>query len=104
MQLFTVYAVMAVVASANSYIEFNIREDNNPKTAFVRSQEWSTLIPKNDDKTAIKIPMNNSMMIKKKGFDGPEYAWKPWVRGGAISYTVDLSNMRCGCVAGAYAV
>ena len=29
---------------------------------------------------------------------------KPAIRGGALEYTVDLSNFGCGCVAGVYAV
>jgi hypothetical protein len=47
---------------------------------------------------------NNSILIKNQEYEGHEYAYKPYVRGGAIQYTVDLSNHGCGCVAGVYAV
>ena len=30
--------------------------------------------------------------------------YKPRLRGGALQYTVNLKHVRCGCVAGVYAV
>ena len=44
------------------------------------------------------------MWIKKSEIGGASGHLEPIVRGGAISYKVDLSQMECGCVAGIYAV
>ena len=42
--------------------------------------------------------------MKKAPIDGSEYAYMPFLKGGAVEYKVDLSNTDCGCVAGAYAM
>jgi len=44
------------------------------------------------------------MLIKDYDWDGQQFAFKPYLRGGAMQYTVDLSTVPCGCVAGVYAV
>ena len=50
------------------------------------------------------VSSNNSVLLKTEPYAGHEYAYKPYLRGGAIEYTVDLSTHGCGCVAGVYAV
>lgn len=44
------------------------------------------------------------MWLKKDAFDGSDNQLMPYIRGGAISYKVNLKKMSCGCVAGIYAV
>jgi hypothetical protein len=80
-----------------------IKVDGNERMVYARSQEWSNIETSMSD-TCVTVPNNNSMMIKRMDYDGADYALKPWVRGGAISYNVDLSNVDCGCVAGVYFV
>lgn len=54
--------------------------------------------------TRVHVPNNNSILIKDMEWDGQEFAFKPYLKGGALEYTVDLSTVECGCVAGVYAV
>jgi hypothetical protein len=50
------------------------------------------------------VPNNNSILLKKSPGDEIYNAYKPFVRGGAISFDVDISSVGCGCVAGMYAL
>lgn len=50
------------------------------------------------------IPNNQKVFFKTSPMDGSQYAYTPNLKGGAIEYTVDLSETECGCVAGAYAM
>lgn len=44
------------------------------------------------------------MTVKAEAMDGSEYSQELSLRGGSFTYTVDLSEMDCGCVAGMYLV
>ena len=79
----------------------NISIDKNLYTRYFRSQDWSECSV-NDD--AVTLPNNNSIILKNNPYDGDDYDMKPYIRGGAISYNVDISSVGCGCVAGLYAV
>jgi len=52
----------------------------------------------------LTMPSNSMVVLQDKKWDGPEYAYKPELRGGSISYWTYMQNMDCGCVAGAYLV
>ena len=95
-------ASLAAVASAN-WFDMQIKVDGNERMVYARSQEWNSQnIETSMGDTCVTVPNNNSMMIKRMDYEGADYALKPWVRGGAISYNVNLSDVDCGCVAGLY--
>ncbi len=50
------------------------------------------------------MEINNSIFIKVDEQESRQYDYTPDMRGASISYTVNLSSMDCGCVAGAYFV
>ena len=50
------------------------------------------------------IPNNQVALMKDVPMTGSDNNYTPVMKGGALSYTVDLSHVDCGCVAGAYAV
>jgi len=50
------------------------------------------------------MEMNNSIFLKWAEEEAHDYDWTWDLRGGSITYTVDVSSMACGCVAGAYLV
>ena len=102
MRTFAISALVAVAANA-SYQTFKITKDGNSDDKYFRSQDW-TDAPVDQSDRRVQVKNNNSLLIKNQEFDGYEYAYKPYIRGGAIEYTVDLSNHGCGCVAGVYAV
>ena len=102
MRTFALSALFAVATNA-TYQTFKITKDGNSDTKSVRSQVWTTS-PVDQNDRRVTVNNNNSVLIKNQAFDGYEYAYKPYIRGGAIEYTVDLSNHGCGCVAGVYAV
>ena len=102
MRTFAISALVAVAVHAN-YQTFKITKDGNSDDKYFRSQDW-TDAPVDQSDTRVQVKNNNSLLIKNQEFEGYEYAYKPYIRGGAIEYTVDLSNHGCGCVAGVYAV
>ena len=102
MRTFAVTALFAVAANA-TYETYKITQDGSSKNLYFRSQDWSSA-ELDQNKSRIKVPENNSILLKNQEYEGYNYAYKPYVRGGAIQYTVDLSNHGCGCVAGVYAV
>lgn len=57
-----------------------------------------------DEKYDIYVRNNNNLMLKNREWDGEEYTFKPYMKGGHVTFDVDLSHMDCGCVAGFYAV
>jgi hypothetical protein len=80
-----------------------VHVDGSIRTMHFRSQDWST-IEVDEDNNRVHVPNNNSMLIKKNPYEGENYAFTPYLRGGSIEFTVDLSTVECGCVAGVYAV
>jgi hypothetical protein len=100
MRTFTVSAIIAVAANA-MYNEYPITVDGSTKTLYYRSQDWSSA---ETNQSSVKVSSNNSILLKDQEYEGHEYAYKPYIRGGAIEYNVDLSSHGCGCVAGVYAV
>ena len=102
MRNFAISALVAVAVDA-TYQTLKITKDGNSDDKYFRSQDW-TDAPLDLGGTRVAVKTNNSLLIKNQAYDGYEYAYKPYIRGGAIEYTVDLSNHGCGCVAGVYAV
>ena len=102
MTKFAITALLAAAANA-TYQNFDITVDTNTRTKYFRSQDWSTS-PVDQNDTRVSISSNNSLLIKDYSYDGHAYAFTPLIRGGAIQFTVDVSNHGCGCVAGAYLV
>lgn len=50
------------------------------------------------------IMMNNSITLKDAALDGESVNYTPYLRGGAVQFDVDVSQLGCGCVTGVYAV
>ena len=101
MRTFAVSAIIAVAANA-MYHEYPITVDGSAKNLYYRSQDWSSA--DQDVPGRVNVSSNNAILLKHNEFEGHEYAYKPYIRGGAIEYTVDLGSHGCGCVAGVYAI
>lgn len=100
MRAFAVSAIISVAVNA-MYYEYNITLDGASSTLHYRNQDWAE---SEMSSSGLNISSNNSVLLKQSPYEGHEYAFKPYIRGGAIEYTVDLSSHGCGCVAGVYAV
>mgnify|MGYP001180543877 CR=1 FL=1 len=103
MKQFTLAALCAALSSAEIYQQFTVDVDGNDRNMHFRSQDWST-VDVHADGRGISVPNNNYVLIKADPYDGADYAFRPWLRGGAFEYTVDLSSMPCGCVASVHGV
>ena len=104
MRNFTIAALAAAIASAE-YQELTIKVDGNEDVKHFKSQSWSSVTQSNVG--SVNVANNNNIFIKQNPFDDTNdtsYAMKPYIRGGAVSFDVDLSSVDCGCVAGVYAV
>ena len=102
MRTYTISAIIAVAINA-TYYEFPFTLDGTSETLHYRYQDWHQTTSDMSG-SEMKVSSNNSVLLKKSPYEGYEYAYKPYIRGGAIEYTVDLSSHGCGCVAGVYAV
>jgi len=80
-----------------------ITVDGSSMNKKIQSQDWSS-IPEDGDDYCANVPNNNSFSIKNWEGDGTNAFFMPYLRGGAMEYTVDLSSVDRGCVAGVYAV
>ena len=97
---FAIAALVAASVSA-SYEKMAITVDGSKYNRYFRPQDWSQCSVSAD---AVRLPNNNSILMKNNPYDGSDYDFQPYIRGGAISYNVDISGVGCGCVAGVYAV
>ena len=102
MRTFTVSAIIAVAIKAE-YFTYPITQDGGQTNLHYRYQDWHQS-SQDMSGSEMMVSSNNSIVLKISPFEGFEYAYKPYIRGGAIEYTVDLSSHGCGCVAGVYAV
>lgn len=50
------------------------------------------------------MPANSLLVIQDEPWDGMDYAYKPSLLGGTLSYWVKMQDMKPGCVAGLYLV
>jgi hypothetical protein len=94
-------SALAVLAVSGEYLELPIIKDGSEDILYYRSQDWSETWA---DGKRVSVPNNNSILLKSNAYDGDTMAYKPRIRGGALEYTVDLSSVDCGCVAGVYLV
>ena len=83
--------------------ELFIGVDDDWYFSFYKSKEWSDAQP-GDTSFTVEMEMNNSIFLKMTEDESHLYDFQLDLRGGSISYTVDVSSMDCGCVAGAYLV
>ena len=101
MRHFAIAALAAAHASAE-YSQMTITVDGSERTKYFKGQSFGTVDQPSSD--SVRVHNNNNILIKDDPYDGENFAFKPWIRGGSIEYTVDLSSQDCGCVAGVYAV
>jgi len=99
----TVVLACAQDATPDPFDHFKVVVDGSVSNKYVRSLNFSS-VAYDDEKFHMYVRNNNNLMIKNREWDGEEYAFKPYLKGGHITFEVDLSHMDCGCVAGLYAV
>lgn len=106
----TLAAALAIAVSRAQQFEYSFNydlviaeEDNQMHPLWMWHPEEGPKVSVEDFRK-ITIPNNQKTLMKTSTIDGSEYAYMPILKGGAIEYTVDLSNTDCGCVAGAYAM
>jgi len=86
-----------------NWLDFKIDIDGKEKTKTIKSKQWSQIEVMDQDHYAL-VPNNNSFALQNRPRVDEETFFKPYLRGGSMQYTVDLSALDCGCVAGVYAV
>jgi hypothetical protein len=65
------------------YLELPVWIHDSQMTAYYRSQDWSETWT-DENGWRINVPNNNSVLLKSYPYEGDDYAWKPYIRGGAI--------------------
>jgi len=68
---------------------------------YVRSQNFSTATA---SAGSLFVDDNNNVFMQSQPYDGPDYSFKPLIRGGMIEYDIDMSWNDCGCVSSFYLV
>lgn len=68
---------------------------------YVRSQNFSTATASDG---SLFVDDNNNVFMQSQPYDGPDYSFKPLIRGGMIEYDIDMSWNDCGCVSSFYLV
>ena len=99
------FAVVALAATSVSaeYLKTIIDVDGSDKSLYFKSQSFSSAYL-DENGNRINIENNNSVFLKTSENSSMDFAFKPYIRGGAISYDVDLTSVDCGCVSGFYLV
>ena len=69
-------------------MDMKILIDGQSVKKHFRPQDWSTC---EVDVDAVTVPNNNSIILKNDPYDGSDYDLKPYIRGGAVTYDVDIS-------------
>ena len=90
-------------ANAFAYDTLKVTVDGSVSYKYIKPLDFASYVVDNDS-FCLHIRNNNNVLVKNKGWDGEEYAFKPWYKGSHIKFEVDLSHMGCGCVAGLYLV
>ena len=103
MQTF-VAALSMVAVQASDYFSINVAVDGYDYEKFVQQIDWFEHSTGTSDGNGVTIPNNSQILLKNYAYDGQAYAFKPYLRGGSIQYTVDLSGVNSGCATGVYAV
>ena len=94
-------AILAATAAATSYLDFSINIDGTDYAKKLSSKDWSSATVSG---TSVTIAGNNSLFLRESESLDDAAIYKPLVRGGSISYTVNVGGMGSGCVAGVYLV
>ena len=94
-------AIIATAAFAQDWESIDVAIDGASKELYSYSKKWSSAA---FDKDAIQINGNNSLPLQRSKSSGDGATLKPIVRGGSISYDVNVSGVNSGCVAGVYLV
>lgn len=102
MQKFSTAAILAVSIQA-AWHDMKVEVNGSEETKQIKSKPWSTIEHMDMDHCAL-VPNNNSFTLHNQPREDFDTFYKPELRGGSIQYTVDLSAMDCGCVAGVYGV
>ena len=91
----------AAQATMNQLI---VEVDGSDLNTYYQGQQWST-VNEFDAQEGVEIMMNNNIFLKTDQSDTTQSADLHLdLRGGSMTYTVNLSEIECGCVAGAYLV
>ena len=103
MRNFAVAALAVVPAFAQwQWTDFPIEVDGTPQVKYFSSRQTSAATVNGNQ---MDVASNNAIFLKNSmGDDLISDMFKPYLRGGSISYEVDLSKNDCGCVAGVYLV
>lgn len=94
-------AIIATAAFAQDWEAVEVEVDGSTKELYSYSKDWSSAA---FDKNAIQINGNNSLPIQRSKSSSDSATFKPTIRGGSISYDVNVSGVNSGCVAGVYLV
>ena len=99
---FAVAALIAASVSANWH-SATISVDGSDRNMVFQSKSFSNAFV-DEAGRRINVENNNSVFLRNSESTTADAAFKPYIRGGAISYDVDLSSVDCGCVSGMYLV
>jgi hypothetical protein len=95
-------AMLASVASAD-WLTWWINVNDGVGAGYVKGKDFSTASTSQWD---VKLGNNNNAWLRWTKDDALTDAsvWKPGIRGGSVSYDVNLSQVGSGCVSGVYLV
>lgn len=71
---------------------------------YFKGRDWNTQHEILENGWTVVMPANTSIVLQDQAFDGYDYSYTPYIRGGSINYWVRMTDMDCGCVAGVYLV
>ena len=98
------FAAVALAGAAQATFQtLNIEVDGVPQPSYYKGQKWSDVY-EGDTQDIVEIKMNNNIFLKEKAEVSQDSDFHFDLRGGSMTYTVDVSRIDCGCVAGAYLV
>ena len=95
-------AMLASVSSAE-WLTWYINVNDGVGAGYVQPKSFSSASTNNWD---LNLSNNNNAWLRWKKDDqlSDNSVWKPGVRGGSISYDIDVSSVGSGCVSGLYLV
>lgn len=99
-----VAALSMIAVQASDYFSINLEVDGYEYEKYVQQIDWFEHSTVTNDGYGVTIPNNSQILLKNYAYDGQAYAFKPYLRGGSLQYTVDLSGVNAGCATGVYAV
>lgn len=85
----------------DGFHKFEVNVDGSKVIKYLSSKDFSEAST-SSDRSELKMNGNNSLFLRNSEDLSSASLYKPLVRGGSISYNVDVSNQNSGCVAGVY--